>query len=390
MIFTDVTIKNMFGIKNVEIPLSYPRKTPNSPVKQYLREFNNINYKKVNIILGGNATGKTSIGKSLCFVQNFMKGVSVSLEEFSTFHKVQYEKDKPFGFDVVFISGEYMYGVSALFKRNVELGNHNLIHESWRKIPLKETGSYTTHKEHLYETSPIYIYGDKNEGVKYEVRSAYLSSVEGENDLLYIRDRLSFSYHYSNHSRSSLDFDDISIGFFESILKSFDPSIQSVSKSTEVDHELLITFSNNHIERIDVNNLKYGVNSVLSAGTYEIINLVTTLYYIKNTGDGVYYIDEKMAFSHSNLEKTIINLILEWIDDKDAQVFITTHNKELLDIGLPVYNYMFTVKNYHSSEIEIINPELSVHHKSRSMRTMVEDDVFGVAPHDDILYELIE
>jgi AAA15 family ATPase/GTPase len=48
--------------KDTEIDFTYPKKIKNSTIEgEYLAEFPNINYKKVCIFMGANASGKTSL-----------------------------------------------------------------------------------------------------------------------------------------------------------------------------------------------------------------------------------------------------------------------------------------------------------------------------------------
>ena len=60
--------------------MSYPKKIVNSYIEdEYLSERPNFRYKKVNILMGANATGKTSFGQMLMSVFNFMERKEISL-----------------------------------------------------------------------------------------------------------------------------------------------------------------------------------------------------------------------------------------------------------------------------------------------------------------------
>ena len=66
MIIMDVKVDNLYAFKNFHINMSYPKKIVDSTIEnEYLEDRPNFRYKKVNIIMGGNATGKTSLGKLL-------------------------------------------------------------------------------------------------------------------------------------------------------------------------------------------------------------------------------------------------------------------------------------------------------------------------------------
>ena len=74
MIIMDLKIDNFLAFKNFHMNMSYPKKIVDSYINhEYLQERTNFRYKKVNILMGGNATGKTSIGKVLMCICNFIK-----------------------------------------------------------------------------------------------------------------------------------------------------------------------------------------------------------------------------------------------------------------------------------------------------------------------------
>lgn len=68
MIIMDIKVDNLYAFKDFHINMSYPKKIVGSTIKEeYLRERPNFRYKKVNVIMGSNATGKTSLGKLIMF-----------------------------------------------------------------------------------------------------------------------------------------------------------------------------------------------------------------------------------------------------------------------------------------------------------------------------------
>lgn len=68
----EIKADNLYAFKNFHINMSYPKKIVDSTIEnEYLTDRLNFRYKKVNIIMGGNATGKTSIGKLLMTFANY-------------------------------------------------------------------------------------------------------------------------------------------------------------------------------------------------------------------------------------------------------------------------------------------------------------------------------
>lgn len=73
MIIMNIQIDNFMSFNNFSMNLSYPKKIVNSNISnEFLKDYSNFRYKKVNILMGANATGKTSFGKMLMAIFNFM------------------------------------------------------------------------------------------------------------------------------------------------------------------------------------------------------------------------------------------------------------------------------------------------------------------------------
>ena len=73
MIVLNLELDNLFGFENFKINFSYLDNIKNSSIKdEFLKDRPNFRYKKVNILLGANATGKTSIGKAMMAIFNFL------------------------------------------------------------------------------------------------------------------------------------------------------------------------------------------------------------------------------------------------------------------------------------------------------------------------------
>lgn len=73
MIVMNLEIDNIFAFQNFKINFSYPKKIVNSSIEnEYLIGKPNFRYKKLNIIMGPNASGKTSLGNALAAIFNFL------------------------------------------------------------------------------------------------------------------------------------------------------------------------------------------------------------------------------------------------------------------------------------------------------------------------------
>ena len=73
MIVMNIEMDNFMSFNNFAMNLSYPKKIVNSSIEnEFLTGFTNFRYKKVNILMGADATGKPSFGKMLMNIFHFM------------------------------------------------------------------------------------------------------------------------------------------------------------------------------------------------------------------------------------------------------------------------------------------------------------------------------
>ncbi len=73
MILMNLEIDNLYAFKDFKINFSYPKKIVNSSIpEEHLSGYPNFRYKKVNILMGANASGKTTLGMALRDIFNFI------------------------------------------------------------------------------------------------------------------------------------------------------------------------------------------------------------------------------------------------------------------------------------------------------------------------------
>ena len=69
MIIMNVELNNIYGFNDFSINFSYPKKIVNSIIEdEHLYGRKNFRYKKAVILMGANASGKTSLGKALMII----------------------------------------------------------------------------------------------------------------------------------------------------------------------------------------------------------------------------------------------------------------------------------------------------------------------------------
>ena len=93
-----------------------------------------------------------------------------------------------------------------------------------------------------------------------------------------------------------------------------------------------------------------------------------------------------MAYSHSELEQAIVNLIIQKMG-RYSQFFYTTHNYDILDMNLPVHSYLFLKKN--EDRAEFVQPEHQFSKNDRSLLNYVKNDIFDTVPDVSLLDGLL-
>jgi translation initiation factor RLI1 len=73
MVLLDIKLTNFLLFNDFSMNLSYPKKPVNSSIeKEHLVDRPNFRYKKLIVLMGANASGKTALGKVLMGAFNFI------------------------------------------------------------------------------------------------------------------------------------------------------------------------------------------------------------------------------------------------------------------------------------------------------------------------------
>ena len=74
MIILNVKLKNIYGFRDFAADFTYPKKVVNSFIEnEHLAGRPRFRYKKAVVLIGANATGKTSFGKSLVRIFRYIE-----------------------------------------------------------------------------------------------------------------------------------------------------------------------------------------------------------------------------------------------------------------------------------------------------------------------------
>lgn len=170
----------------------------------------------------------------------------------------------------------------------------------------------------------------------------------------------------------------------ENILKTLDPSIEKVRKLDEVKNAYILTLKEEDLIIQDREFIKE--NNILSSGTKAGLDIAYITSAIKKNTHGFYYCDEKFSYIHSDIEKAILSLMIDFLKP-NTQLFFTTHNMEVLNMDLPIHCFTFLKKR---KKIEVIYASEYIDEDNIFLMEAIKNDVFNVAPYLDLIYELEE
>lgn len=371
MIVMDVRIDNFYAFKNFHMNMSYPKKIVNSYIEnEYLSERPNFRYKKVNILMGANATGKTSFGQMLMSAFNFMykKEISCLLGDIC-------DTNKEASFSIDFVLGEFiLYSMQIVILPASEDGyTDESVKLKIEQVNINKNDSYESCKQRLEK---------KLKEAQYT--SNYVNELEKLSNLSWLfvyperKDKFKFPKG---------DFKTVYFKVLEKTLKALDPSIIGVEEMNTVEDSYIIRMRS---KSVIVQEGSIVNESILSSGTksgIEIANIVASILTNRNQ---FYYCDEKFSFVHSEIEKAFLAIMIDSLGTNE-QLFFTTHNMDILDLNLPKHSFTFMKKDIYDDEypIKCICANEILKRNTDSLRSAVENDLFCTAPSVDSVYDIV-
>lgn len=369
MVVLDVKLDNLYAFKKFHMNMTYPKKIVGSSIEQeHLAGRSNFRYKKINIIMGANASGKTTLGHALMKIFNFIDKKNY---EFITRIICDQAKEASFFLDIA-TDDNILYNVSC-------------------KIPPLEGEDYAAEDICLEIRSEKIWVNDSYESCSNRMMDSSYSFSSNYIEELEKLPKLDWMFEYpeeDNERKIKLPKNDNKFQFvLENILKALDPAIECVEKLQDVDNAYVIRIQEKDVILQDGGKF----TNILSSGTkagVEVARVVSSLVQGKHT---FYYCDEKFPYVHSEIEKSLLSLMIEAIGS-NSQLFFTTHNTDILDLNLPKHSFVFLTKdaNNDNCPITCISASNLLKKSSDSLKNAVENDLFCTAPAVDLIYDIAE
>lgn len=395
MIFTNLYIDNLYSFKNSNLLLSFVRPPVDSGmmVDEYLDGRDKFYFKKACLISGANATGKTSLGKILLGIQIFVSRNQLNSEYLSIC-----DKTKSGQIIVDFVTPDDFL-LHRLHLEIEEKNNTQIISKiKYGRIYIRKDDSCRIATGRLDELFDC--------GVSDSIKSYYLDSdILGVSSAYesFTKEYFYGGWHYifSENEEATTTLNDLDFDILSKILKTFDTSIKNVVNltSNEDEHDIngfAVRFNNGDSPLIGKDGKTTDMNR-FSRGTFESIKVAHLLSRIISDRElennnasfvnSTYFLDEKMAYCHSELEKIVLTLLIDKLP-RYGQLFYTTHNYDVLDLRLPPHNYTFTKKN-EKGETEFIDAVSLAKKNDRSLKALVRSNYFETDPDSTLLLELL-
>ena len=371
MIVMDLKMSNFISFNNFHMNMSYPKKIVDSFIEnETLQDRPNFRYKKINIIMGPNASGKTSIGKMLMSIFNFM-----DMKQYEKITEYISDTQKKAYISIDFVTKKFvMYRVETT-------------------INPKRDDKYKISDINVFiKYTPIGI------NDSYEMCVNKIESMEAERSSNYIEELgkiegLSWMFAYPIDSSENVDNfytgrseDDSYLVVLNNILKTLDPAIEKIDKIEEIEKAFVIRYKNNSVI---IQDGKLIDSNILSRGTKAGITIASMIKAMIDSAYGFYYCDEKFSYIHSDIEKAVLSVMISKIKNNE-QLFFTTHNTNVLDIPIPKHSFTFLKKDITDTNepIKCISASSILKRNTDSLKSAVENDLFSVAPNIDLIYEL--
>lgn len=371
MIVMNIYLDNFMAFKNFHMNMSYPKKIVNSYIEEeFLKDHPNFRYKKVNILMGANASGKTSFGRMLMNIFNFMDKKEMDRV---TRAICDTSKKATFSIDFITIEGDYLYRVTTqIDPKTKETYKDTDVNICVNYVKIGAKDSYESCSKRLSEQDCT-----MNKNFVEE-----LGKIKGLSWLFEYPADFGVVNKYSTYGSSTY------LKVLENTLKALDTSIVKVERLQDVEKSFVIRMKNQDVIMQDGELTK---GDILSSGTKAGIAIAGIVTAIINGDNGFYYCDEKFSYIHTDIEKAFLSLMIQCLRKND-QLFFTTHNTDILDLPLPKHTFTFLKKDVQddTETIKSVNASEFLKRSTDSVKNAVENDLFSAAPSTELIYQLEE
>ena len=369
----NLKMDNILAFNDFEINFSYPIKLRRTLIQdENLKIISTFRYKKINIFVGSNATGKTSLVRCIWTLLLFLRN-----KDRKNIERIVNKNGKESRIVMDFVTE---VGIESKLQRIIISYFNDELKMAFNELTLREGDSYENRIHDLNNMK--YELQDYTDCMKsFVFKSGWNITLpateEGFEEISILQ--------IENKDQESDYFD-----ILNKVLKTLDSSIISVRKSSDAQDAIVIEHENT--EPIIVQSgMKISSIKYLSSGTKYGINLANTIYSIKYHQNGIYLIDEQFSYVNSDIEASILSTMVSLLGP-DEQIFFTTHNSNILDLRFPFHSFYFLKKEKKDGEQRIIaSCATEVENRNNvPVRSILDNDMLGTSPNVNRIYEIAE
>lgn len=358
MIILNIKLNHVYGFDDFQMNFTYPRKLSVSLIgEEALAGRERFRYKKAIILMGTNATGKTSLGRALLKIFSSVK------EANEAFLRDLYSGDQPAEFLVDFVNeGHTLHRL----KGSVKGEDVNLHYYS---AEIGEKDSYEMAVEKLTDRT-----ADLNGNIK------ELKKQVGVLEYRFAYPEIETSLRVSDVKKDAL------LKTLRAVIGTLDPTLTNISIAKDLKDSFIIR---RRSKEIIIQEGKLLNRELMSSGTAEGIDVAVFLASMLSNRNCFYYCDEHFSYIQSDIEKRIFGLMVERLGANEQLIF-TTHNTDMLNLNLPKHTFAFMRKEIDDTDYKVTVSFASDYLKRHtdSVKCAMENDVFGSLPDDSLLDDL--
>lgn len=364
MILLDIKWNNIYGFRDFHMNFSYPKKIVNSMIdEEWLPEHPNFRYKKAIILMGANATGKTTFGKALMNLFHFIGELNIA----ALCGMAQTDTEGSFSVD--FVNEAFiLHRVSGNFITDDRKNSSLQIYYKSTEIGKKDSYESCAERLDKLPSEPLDLDGLKA-----------MSDAVGEIRYVFSCPEVKPSAEISRADKQ------LALTILRAVIGTLDPTLREVSLSRDLKNSFIIRRGE---EEIIIQDGKLLNREVLSSGTAEGVDISFFLLLLFSGRNGFYYCDEHFSYIQSDIEKRIFGLMLDHLEENEQLIF-TTHNADMLDLNLPKHSFAFLRKRAEEGyRVSVMYASEILKRNTDSIHCALENDMFDSIPDDTLLDEL--
>ena len=359
MVVLNLKLDGVYGFSHFEINFTYPKKVVNSIIDdEHLEGRDRFRYKKAVILMGTNATGKTSLGRALLKIFSYINTGNPN-------HLLEMASENHANFEIDFVNnGFVLHRLAGVISKETDQ-----VDLTYLSAEIEKTDFYEKCVDRL---------ADHTAEVLKDARS--LRNMIGEIHSRFAYPEIEPSLKLAGTNQKNL------LKMLQAVIGTLDPTLKNISISRDLKDTFIIRRKD---QAIIIQEGKLLNREVLSSGTAEGIDVALFLASMMSGQHSFYYCDEHFSYIQSDIEKMIFTLMMERVQNNEQLIF-TTHNTDLLELNLPKHSFVFLRKEPEDGDYRVSAMSASdiLKRNTDSVKCAMENDVFASLPDLSMLAEL--